>query len=116
VEVGVGPEFSAWLTDPAKIGAGATFDFGCYGRNFETWPFGNARPVSVLAATRTNKLKPYPKVDDEATMVMQCASAQVIVQPSRNWPFSRKDMEVHGEKGYVVAADPRRCRFREGSM
>ena len=28
-EIGVGPEFLRWLTDPQKNGAGALFDFGC---------------------------------------------------------------------------------------
>jgi len=31
-EIGVEPEFLSWLTDPARNGAGALFDFGCYGR------------------------------------------------------------------------------------
>ena len=31
-EINVQPEFFAWLSDPAKNGAGALFDFGCYGQ------------------------------------------------------------------------------------
>ena len=30
-EIGVGPEFLSWLTDAKQNGAGALFDFGCYG-------------------------------------------------------------------------------------
>lgn len=30
-EIGVGPEWLPWLTDSARNGAGALFDFGCYG-------------------------------------------------------------------------------------
>src|SRR6202140_1556157 len=30
-EINVEPEFFSWLTDPARNGAGALFDFGCYG-------------------------------------------------------------------------------------
>ena len=30
-EIGVPPEFLSWLTDPAQNGAGALYDFGCYG-------------------------------------------------------------------------------------
>ena len=48
-EIGVGPEFFSWLTDPAKNGAGALYDFGCYGANFATWLFENQRPLSVFA-------------------------------------------------------------------
>src|SRR5208283_3879085 len=45
-EIGVQPEFLAWLTDPEKNGAGALFDFGCYGANLMTWLMDDARPVS----------------------------------------------------------------------
>src|SRR5215470_11197231 len=36
-EIGVGSEFLAWLTDPQLNGAGALFDFGCYGADLATW-------------------------------------------------------------------------------
>lgn len=111
-EIGVGPEFFRWLTDPAKNGAGALFDFGCYGANFATWLFDNERPIAVTAMTRTNKPAIYPKVDDEATVIIQYANAQVIVQPSWNWPFSRKDMEVYGTSGQLITANPRDYRLR----
>src|ERR1700683_1362145 len=35
--IGVGPEFLAFLRDPKQNGAGALFDFGCYGPNLMTW-------------------------------------------------------------------------------
>lgn len=115
-EIGVGPEFFSWLTDPVKNGAGALFDFGCYGANFATWLFQNERPLSVFAQTHTNKPAIYPKVDDEATIVIQYAKAQVIVQPSWNWPYNRKDMEVYGDKGLLITSNPRQYRFRAGEM
>src|SRR5262249_29635189 len=40
-EINVQPEFFAWLTDPVKNGAGALFDFGCYGANLMTWMMDN---------------------------------------------------------------------------
>ena len=43
-EIGVRPEFLGWLTDPVKNGAGALFDFGCYGANLMTWLMDNERP------------------------------------------------------------------------
>ena len=55
-EIGVQPEFLAWLTDPDKNGAGALFDFGCYGANLMTWLMNDARPVSVTAVTQ--RIKP----------------------------------------------------------
>ncbi|MCK7555415.1 Gfo/Idh/MocA family oxidoreductase [Chitinophaga sedimenti] len=36
-EIGCSQEFPDILTDPAKNGAGALFDFGCYGANLMTW-------------------------------------------------------------------------------
>src|SRR5712692_8867338 len=36
-EIGVGPEFLAWLIDPKLNGGGALFDFGCYGADLMTW-------------------------------------------------------------------------------
>ena len=111
-EIGTPPEFFGWLSDPAKNGAGALYDFGCYGANFATWLFDNARPLSVSAMTKTNKPAIYPHVDDEATVVLQYPSAQVVIQPSWNWPFSRKDMEIYGETGYLITSNPRDYRLR----
>ena len=111
-EIGTPPEFFNWLSDPAKNGAGALYDFGCYGANFATWLFDNARPLTVSAVTKTNKPAIYPHVDDEATVILQYPTAQVIIQPSWNWPFSRKDMEVYGETGYLITSNPRDYRLR----
>jgi predicted dehydrogenase len=36
----------------------------------------------------------------------------VIVQASWNWPFSRKDMEVYGQKGYVITVGSGAVRAR----
>ncbi len=115
-EIGVGPEFLSWLTDPAKNGAGALFDFGCYGANFATWLFDNQRPLTVTAVTHTNKPAIYAKVDDEATLIVQYPKAQLIIQPSWNWPTSRKDMAVYGETGYLVTANRAGYRYRAAGM
>ena len=52
----------------------------------------------------TQQIKPetYPKVDDEATIVMTYRKAQAIIQASWNWPFDRKDMEIYGRTGSVA--------------
>ncbi|KAK7946185.1 NAD binding Rossmann fold oxidoreductase [Apiospora aurea] len=42
-EIGVGPEWLPWLTDPAQNGAGALFDFGCYGADLVTVLHGGSR-------------------------------------------------------------------------
>ena len=111
-EIGVQKEFLDWLTDPVTNGAGALFDFGCYGANLSTWLMQNQRPQSVMAVTQQIKPDIYPKVDDEATIILTYPKAQTIIQASWNWPFSRKDMEVYGQTGYVKTIDGSQMRVR----
>src|ERR1035441_769198 len=111
-EIHVQPEFLSWLTDPVKNGAGALFDFGCYGANLMTWLMGNQRPVAVTAIAQTNKPDIYPRVDDEATILLEYPRAQGVIQASWNWPFGRKDFEVYGEKGYAIATGGEGLRVR----
>jgi predicted dehydrogenase len=113
-EIGVGPEFLGWLTDPVKNGAGALFDFGCYGANLMTWMMDNQRPLAVTALTQTIKPQTYAHVDDQATILVQYPSAQGIIQASWNWPFDRKDFEVYGEHGYAIAIHGNELRVRLG--
>jgi predicted dehydrogenase len=114
-EIGVQPEFLDWLTDPDQNGAGALFDFGCYGANLMTWLMDDARPVSVTAVTQTFKPDVYPRVDDEATIILEYPGAQAIIQASWNWPISRKDLEIYGQTGQVltVGQDALRVRLTE---
>ena len=107
VEIGCSKEFLAWLTDPVLNGAGALNDFGCYGANISTWLLQGETPVSVTAVTYTNKPQIYPRVDDEATIVIQYPKTQVVIQASWNWPYSRKDMQLYGNSGYVFCKDSR---------
>jgi predicted dehydrogenase len=101
-EIGVSPEFFAWLTDPKLGGGGALFDFGCYGADLMTWLMDGQRPTTVTAVTQRIKPGIYPRVDDEATVILTYPKAQAIIQASWNWPFDRKDMEVYGQSGYVI--------------
>ncbi len=100
-EIGVGPEFLSWLTDPAQNGAGALFDFGCYGVDLATWIMHGELPLSVTAITLHIKPLIYPHVDDDSTILLTYPHAQAIIQGSWNWPFSRKDLEIYGATGYV---------------
>lgn len=111
-EIGVQPEFLAWLGDPVKNGAGALFDFGCYGANIMTWLMDDQRPLSVTAVTQQFKPHIYPNVDDEASIVIAYPEMQGIVQASWNWPFDRKDLEVYGERAYAIATGPSSVRVR----
>lgn len=112
-EIHVGPEFLSWLTDPVKNGAGAMFDFGCYGADLMTVLMKGETPESVTAVALTDKPETYAHVDDDATIIVRYAKTQAVLQPSWNWPFSRKDMEVYGATGYAIteAADRIRTRF-----
>jgi predicted dehydrogenase len=114
-EIGVGPEFFAWLTDPKLNGAGALYDFGCYGADLMTWLMDGQRPTTVTAVTQQIKPEIYPRVDDEATIVLTYPKAQAIVQASWNWPFGRKDMEVYGQTGYAITVrnDDLRIRLKD---
>jgi predicted dehydrogenase len=111
-EIGVEPEFLSWLTDPAKNGAGALFDFGCYGADLMTVLMHGEAPVSVTAVTQTDKPEIYPKVDDDATLILRYGKAQAVLMPSWNWSFSRKDMEVYGTGGYAITVGSDRLRVR----
>lgn len=111
-EIGVGPEFLSWLTDPVKNGGGASIDFGCYGANLITWLMKGQRPESVTAVFQQMKPEIYSKVDDEATIILTYPGVQGIIQASWNWPFGRKDLEVYGQTGYVHTVDARKMRIR----
>jgi len=111
-EINVGPEFLAFLKDPVLNGAGALYDFGCYGANLMTWLMDNQRPRSVMAMTHQFKPIIYPSVDDDATVLLDYPEAQGLIEASWNWPFSRKDLEVYGERGYAIATGGSSLRLR----
>jgi len=111
-EIDVEPWFLGWLTDPKLDGGGALFDFGCYGADLATWLMDGRRPDSVTAVTQQIKPEVYPRVDDEATIILTYPHAQAIVQASWNWPFDRKDMEVYGQKGYAITVKRDALRVR----
>ena len=111
-EIGVGPEFLSWLTDPAQNGAGALYDFGCYGADLMTWLMHGEARLTVTAVLNQDKPQTYPKVDDDATVVLTYPRAQAVIQASWNWPFGRKDMEVYGATGYAITVGADKLRLR----
>lgn len=115
-EIGVNKFFLKWLTDPVLNGGGALVDFGCYGANLMTALTRGEKPLSVTAVTRQFKPDVYPEVDDEATIIVSYPESQCIIQASWNWPFSRKDMEIYGTKGYIKADDKNNMRIRGNGM
>jgi len=113
VEIGCSAEFLHWLTDPVLNGGGALIDFGCYGADLATWLMDGETPLTVTAVTQQIKPELYPKVDDEATIILGYKKAQVIIQASWNWPFGRKDMQVYGKTGFVFCKDGTNMQIKE---
>nr|WP_286942245.1 Gfo/Idh/MocA family oxidoreductase [Allomuricauda sp.] len=105
IEIGCNDEFLEWLTDPILNGGGALTDFGCYGANLATWLLEGQAPEKVTCVTKQYKPQLYPKVEDDATIVLDYADVQVIIQASWNWSHNRKDMEIYGKNGYVICKD-----------
>lgn len=101
IEIGCNIEFVEWLIDPVLNGGGALTDFGCYGANLATWLMQGEVPVSVSCITQQIKPDLYPKVEDDATIIITYPKTQVIVQASWNWSHNRKEMELYGTHGYV---------------
>jgi predicted dehydrogenase len=97
--IGCSPYFLKWLTDPVLNGGGALMDFGCYGADLVTWLMDGKRPMSVFAVTQHLQPRLYPKVDDDATIVLTYPRAQAILEPSWDWPYGRKDMDIYCERG-----------------
>jgi len=102
-EIGCSPDFLNWLTDPVKNGGGALMDFGCYGANLMVWLMEGQAPVAVTAVTRQFKPTLYPRVDDDATILLEYPGATGIIEASWDWPFGIKDLEVFGTKSYLHA-------------
>jgi predicted dehydrogenase len=111
-EIGCSAEFLSWLTDPILNGAGALNDFGCYGADLMTWFMNGKKPIAVTAVTRHIKPDVYPKVDDDATIIIEYAGTTGIIEASWNWPFSIKDLEIFGQKGYLHALDNNNITIR----
>ena len=113
-EIGVPPEFLSWLTDPAQDGAGALYDFGCYGVDLVTWLMHGETPLTVTAVVNHDKPQIYSKVDDDSTIILTYPHAQAVIMGSWNWPFGRKDMEVYGATGYAMTVGTDQLRLRRG--
>ncbi|HWB26137.1 MAG TPA: Gfo/Idh/MocA family oxidoreductase [Chitinophagaceae bacterium] len=113
VEIGCSPDFLKWLTDPVKNGGGAVMDFGCYGANLMTWLMNNQTPLSVFAVIKHIKPNVYPKVDDDATIMVEYPNATGLIEASWNWPYGIKDMEVFGKTGYLHALNGNTLQQRD---
>ena len=116
-EIGCSRKFLDWLTDPVLNGGGAVIDFGCYGANLATWLLEGKAPRKVFAVLRQNKPSVYPKVDDDAQIMLQYEDVTVNIGASWCWPTGRKDMYVYGLGGYLYQRTPEMVSgLREGSF
>ena len=106
VEIGCSQKFLDWLTDPVGNGGGAVMDFGCYGANLATWLLNGKAPTKVFASLHRNKPAVYPKVDDDAEIMLYYDGVTVNIGASWCWPMERKDMYVYGLGGYLYQHTP----------
>ncbi len=111
-EIGCSADFLNWLTDPVKNGGGALRDFGCYGADLMTWLMQGKAPISVTTIAHHIKPAIYPKVEDDATILLEYPDATGIIEASWNWPFSIKDWEVFGTTGYLHALNDKSLEQR----
>ncbi len=111
-KIHVPPEFFSWLTDPKENGAGALYDFGCYGADLMTWLLSGEAPISVSALTKHLQPAVYPKVDDEADVLLNYRNQVAILQGSWTWPFNVKDMDVYGTTGYAKTIGSAQIKIR----
>jgi predicted dehydrogenase len=111
-EIRVNEEFLDWLTDPVLNGGGALTDFGCYGADLITWILNGEKPTAVYAVLKQYKPDVYPKVDDDATIILSYPGLEGVIHASWNWPFNRKDMHVYGTTGYAFVDDAETIRYR----
>ncbi len=108
-------EFVRWLTDPAKSGGGALFDFGCYGVNLITWLMDNERPQSVTACAKCIRADLHEGVDDDAIVILEYPGASALVQGSWNLPHATQEFRVCSEHaGCVIEGSGEVRFFRQG--
>ncbi len=103
--------FFPWLTDPVQNGAGALMDFGCYNALWSLWYLG--RPESVFA--QVNRLRPetFPKVEDNAVLMLIYKNGMGIFEGSWDLPRSFQDLEVFGRSGSLYVTRDR-VELRKG--
>ncbi len=73
---------------------------------------GGVEPLTMTAVLQTLKPEVYPRVDDDATIILTYPHTQAIIQGSWNWPVGRKDIEIYGKNGYLMAVNDQTMRMR----
>ena len=99
-EIGTSKYFTEWLYDPAKNGAGALMDFGCYGADWAVVLKG--RPQRVYATSLKLKTEQHNAVEDDATVLLEYPDATAILMPSWDWSYGKGQAEIFGSKGSLL--------------
>jgi predicted dehydrogenase len=108
---GTSQGFLESLTDPAQ-GGGVLLDFGCYGIALVTCLMRGVRPMSVFALGQTFQPQRFPRVEDEATIVLRYPQSVAIVEASWNWPHGQKSMDIYTVGGELHQKDPVTLTYR----
>lgn len=103
--------FFEWLTDPVKNGAGALMDFGCYNALWSLWYLG--RPESVYATVNHLRPETFPKVEDNAELILYYKNGMGVFEGSWDLPRSFQDLEVFGRTGSVYMTNGK-VEMRQG--
>ncbi len=97
--------FVAWLADPVKNGGGALVDFGCYSMLWSVWMKG--MPESVYASVLHMKPQMFPKVEDNATIILNYKDGVAIFEGSWDLPpRPNAGNEIFGRTGSIVMGRP----------
>ena len=89
--------FFDWLTDPEANGGGALIDFGVYGAVWAAWHLG--RPSTVYSTVSHLQPERFPRVEDNAVMVLSYPRAVGIFEASWDLPAGTQQLEIHGRSG-----------------
>lgn len=89
--------FFDWLTDPVQNGGGALIDFGIYGAVWAAWHLG--LPSQVYATVSHLQPERFPKVEDNAVLVLTYPEAVGIFEASWDLPGGFQQLEIHGRSG-----------------
>ena len=89
--------FFDWLTDPDANGGGALVDFGIYNAIWAVWHLG--LPERVYASIHQLQPERFPKVDDNAVLVLSYPNHVGVFEASWNLPRGFRQLEIFGDQG-----------------
>ena len=103
--------FFDWLTDPDANGAGALVDFGIYNATWAVWHLG--MPERVYSTTHQLQPEKFPKVDDNAVLVLSYPNQVGVFEASWNLPRGFQQLEIFGDKG-SLSLNRTELNYRDG--